>query len=257
MFRRNLKNLSNETEWRISTPPRRYGRILLKLLTVGVVLTALLLLAFGSQKHHGYPENMDKAFLDDAIVSASPIADAIFPLAKGQKQVYQVTSDPNKPELTNKITEFRETKDTKLAVMQTTYNQNLISVRAYAAAPKGLLLVALGSSEPLRFQPPLPLIRFPVKFNETYSWSGTLTGKKTKMLGYALVRVAGAENLVQDKIKRVAYRLDMIIATKKQDKFERQQTTLWFAPNVGLVREQTYIDGHPFICELKLETPIP
>lgn len=253
MLRRKTDNFSNdpdEAEWSDSPPPRRFGRPLFNLLTAVVVLVALGLFAFGSQKYHGFPENMDAAFLDDAALPAQPISAEIFPLKEGQKQTFQVTSDPDKPELINKITQVKEQNGTKLAVMQTLYKDKLLNVRAYAVSPKGVLLLALGGNDTLRFQPPLPLIGFPLQSGAVYSWQGKLIGKKTQMSGSAVVRVAGAETLTQGKMQRFAYRLDLVIATKDGDKTNRQQTALWFSPGIGLVREQSIVDNQPFICEL-------
>lgn len=198
---------------------------------------------------------MDQAFLDDPMPPAQPVSAEIFPLAAGQKQTFQVTSDPTAPELINKITQVKEQNGTKLAVMQTTYKGKLVSMRAYAVTPKGLLLLALGNGEPLRFEPPLPLIRFPVKSGGISVWQGKLTGKKIHQTGSALVRTSGTETLTQNKTKRLAYRLDMVIIAKDHDKVNRQQTTLWLTPGIGLIREQSVVDGHPFVCELKPDSP--
>lgn len=256
MFRRKTPNLQDEAEREIPAPPRHFGRTLFNLLTATLVIAAIALFAFGSQKYHGFPENMDSAFLDDAVLPAQPVSAEIFPLVSGQKQRFQITSDPNTPELLNKITQVKEQNGTKLAVMQTKYKDKLVSVRAYAATPKGLMLLVLGGSEPLRFEPPLPLTVFPIKSGAVYSWQGKLTGKKTKMSASALVRIGGAETLTQGKFKRLAYRLDMLIVAKDGDKVNRQQTTLWLTPGIGLVREQSMVDSQTFICEHKSD-PLP
>jgi hypothetical protein len=258
VFRKNPKENTqdDEAEWTRATPPRHFGRTLFNGLTVILVLVALALFAFGSKSYHGFKENMDADYFSDPSVPATPVSAQIFPLMLGQKQTFQVTSDPNQPELQNKITQLRDKNGTKLAVMQTTYKDKLVSVRVYALAPKGLMLVALGSGEPLRFDPPLPMLRFPLKAGDVAKWRGTLVGKKIKQAASALVRVGGAETLTQDNTKRLAYRVDMVIViSRSKDKVERQQTTLWFAPEIGLVREQSIIDGHPFLCEIKSDTP--
>lgn len=253
MFKRKTQVVPHDAEQDFPAPPRRYSPRLFQILTAVLVIVAVVLFTEGSRNQNGFPEHMDRAYLTDAVISSAPIGQEIFPLVLGKKQTYRIVSATEKQQIVNKIAEVKQQKGGTLALMQTLTKAEgetkLVGTRIYAVTSQGLALVALNGA---RANPPLPLLRFPVTPNSTVSWQGTFRTGKTTLSGAAVVRVSGPDTLTLNKKTLAAYRLDMAIVTKTNEKPQRQVTTLWLTPSVGMVREQSFPNGYSFLCELEM-----
>lgn len=96
--------------------------------------------------------------------------------------------------------------------------------------------ISAGAAERVVLKPPLPLLRFPLKFDETVTWQGGVSLRGAFVPSQAKSRLRCLEKITVPAGPFSAYRVDTVLETRLSDGFAQFWTTRWFAPGVGMVR---------------------
>ncbi|MDX1933062.1 MAG: hypothetical protein SFU56_10695 [Capsulimonadales bacterium] len=90
------------------------------------------------------------------------------------------------------------------------------------------------NSELMRYSPPVPLFKYPVREGDYLNWAGTFTIRGETLAARALSRISGQETVQTPAAVFKTLRVDTMIALGDgQIKFPSAR---WFAPGVGFVR---------------------
>ncbi|MCL5283850.1 MAG: hypothetical protein M1330_03955 [Armatimonadetes bacterium] len=129
------------------------------------------------------------------------------------------------------------------AVFQIALNGKQIEEEVYSVRRSGIYRLAGGPHASLLFNPPMPLLRYPIQNNAVYTWHGMMKGPNVSVPAKAYYQVSGPETISTAAGRFQAYQVDMaILATVKQQSI-RLPSVFWFAPNVGMIMQETNIKG--------------
>ncbi|WP_395089175.1 hypothetical protein [Armatimonas sp.] len=93
-----------------------------------------------------------------------------------------------------------------------------------------------GAAEKVTLKPPMPILRFPLKFDETLSWQGGVSLRGALVPSRSKSRLRCVEKIKVPAGTFTAYRVDTILETRLTDGLAHFWVTRWFAPGVGVVR---------------------
>jgi hypothetical protein len=123
----------------------------------------------------------------------------------------------------------------------------------YRETPTGIELLAFGdaSQNKIEIDPPLSLLRYPLKDGEEERWKGKLTvrGKVLRATGYS--RISARENIVAPAGRFVSYRIDTVLTIPNATTPTHFPSIRWLASGIGFVRRGYADTGKPAVAELK------
>jgi len=123
----------------------------------------------------------------------------------------------------------------------------------YRSVGRVLQLVATQdeNSGLMRFQPPIPLLRYPATEGDYMAWDGQfVTGKTPGFPAHALSRISGRETMKAPAAVFKTMRLDTVIEVSGGDSSLRFPSVRWLAPGIGFVRRAFVEKGNPTYSEV-------
>lgn len=122
----------------------------------------------------------------------------------------------------------------------------------YRETSQGADLLAFGdaSSNRIELNPPMPLLRYPLKEGAEVRWEGILSirGKRLQATGYS--RVSARENVVVPAGRFVSYRIDTVLTIPSGAKATHFPSIRWLASGIGFVKRGYADTGKPAVAEL-------
>lgn len=121
---------------------------------------------------------------------------------------------------------------------------------------KGKIVYLMGTQDEnsglMRFDPPLPLVRYPLEEGTSLPWEGAFISDKGTYTARSLSRISGRETLQTASGQFHTLRVDtMISVTQNNSKNEiRFPSVRWLAPNFGFVRKGFVDKGRPGFAEV-------
>jgi hypothetical protein len=190
---------------------------------------------------------------------------SLMPLDKGNQWTYavQVISrvkgqvQPMKSyESVWTVTDSKQTANGIEATIESTSPSDKKSSQKWRSNSKGIYELSDGNP-PVMFNPPFPVILFPVKNETVYKWSGT-GPNGTKTPGpQTSVRTIRASQVVDTEMGQMAaIPVDdsgtLVVSGKKGTSI----STIWFAPGVGIVRfrQEVVVSDAGYVLLLKLKS---
>jgi hypothetical protein len=127
----------------------------------------------------------------------------------------------------------------------------------YRIDAAGITGVATGENGDVRLDPPLPLVRFPVRQGALQNWSGRLIPPQGAPIpATAVCRVDGPDTVRTQAGDYPAYRLDMQVRVGEHPESQPARvSTIYLAPGVGFVRQE--IGQMPGVTSLTLRRFMP
>lgn len=190
---------------------------------------------------------------------------SLLPLDKGNQWTYAVEvvtrvkgqdQPPRNYESNWKVVESKKTADGIDAVIETTLPDKKVDRQHWRANSKGIYQVADGNP-PVGFNPPFPVILFPVKDGTVYKWHGT-GPNGTKTGGpQSSERTIRAPQIVDTEMGRMsAFPVEDIGTLEANGKKGKSASTVWLAPGVGIVRlrQEVLVDNQGYVLLIKLKS---
>jgi hypothetical protein len=91
--------------------------------------------------------------------------------------------------------------------------------------------------------PPVPVLRTPIRIGNAWNWKGTITTGGQTLNGTANLKIAARERLKTPAGALDAFRVDMTLTISLQGQNQKTTNSYWFAPGVGLVKQSTGLTG--------------
>jgi len=162
-----------------------------------------------------------------------------YPLEAGNSWTFRVDVNGKEVTATSRIAKIEKINDISMGRLEVTVNDKIVGTEHLQQNDKGVFRHRLNG---LEVEPPLELLRYPVKAGE--KWAGELkvgadTGKFSAEAGEETIEVAAG------KYKTVRVAIQLIEKGKTID------TTYWFAKDVGIVKQTVVTEGLKLVMELE------
>jgi hypothetical protein len=102
----------------------------------------------------------------------------------------------------------------------------------------------------MRYQPPIPLLRYPATEGDYMAWDGKFVLGKDALPARALSRISGREKMKAPAGVFKTLRLDTVIEVSRGDGTIRFPSVRWLAPGIGFVRRAFAEKGNPAFSEV-------
>jgi hypothetical protein len=135
-------------------------------------------------------------------------------------------------------------------LFETRMQDKVIQQEIYRLDKAGITRLASGERGDIVFDPPMPLLRYPVQGGDSYSWQGRVKSRSLDATGQMLCEVSGPEMVKTLAGSFDAYRLDIVTKVYAKDQVFRIPSTIWLAKNVGIVKQVIAQDGQRVSVEL-------
>ncbi len=184
-----------------------------------------------------------------------------FPMTLGSIWTYEVVAPGmNSGEVQTFIQEVKVSKVTKdktgfYAALEYRENGNLARIEKYYITPTAALRIAGGENASEKLVPPLPLLRFPLTPEKTWSWKGKIVQKSSEGRAESTMSVSGPEEVETPAGKFIAFQVhcEQVLYGQLNGKVRRAVLPVdyWFAPNVGLVQRKVKLPQTTVSIRLK------
>ena len=163
-----------------------------------------------------------------------------FPLKAGTKWSYEVNQDGKKLKTTSQIAKVEAIDGKSVALLETTINGEVSATEHLATTEKGVFRQRVNGIE---LSPPVCVLKYPVKKDDTWETESTIANEQLKVKG----KVIDNEDITVAAGKYKAFRVEIETSAAGM----RNITTLWFAPDVGVVKQSTENEGKAVTAELE------
>lgn len=129
----------------------------------------------------------------------------------------------------------------------------------YRSGPAGIFGVSTGEKGEVRLEPPLPLVRMPLRPGAFETWRGHLLPPGSAPIpATAVCRIDGPDRVTTPAGSFRAYRLDMQVRIGPDpDQAPPRSSTIFLAPGIGFVRQEIGQMTGVSTLELERFTPAP
>lgn len=170
----------------------------------------------------------------------------LMPLTEGNQWTYKVDEalgnkggvNRGSSEVTFKISKVVDGPDGKDATIEVSAGGKLTNKQIWRVSKDGIFQVAAGLKLD-KLTPPQPLVKFPIKEGDKYSWTGvgTVAAKPAQMKADYVIK---GSRLVDTEMGQVQALLVESVTEITIDKNQKGASALsmWFKPGTGLVRIQ-------------------
>lgn len=139
-------------------------------------------------------------------------------------------------EVTWKIVKTQKSADGTDAFVEITRNGAVNDRQQWRVNSKGAFQISDGLKS-ANYQPPMPMITFPVQANGTFKWQGTGPTPFNLVAPHKSSSLVRAPQEVDTDLGRFsAYPVESDTRVTVKGKPARSVSTVWFAPNIGIVR---------------------
>jgi hypothetical protein len=182
------------------------------------------------------------------------VSQSLLPLTKGNS--WQMTSYVPQDNLKNsdKITMVGPITIDGFAGTEVTIQRDGKKWRreAYRLVNNELQLIAAQdeNSDLMRYNPPIPLLKYPVHEGDSVGWSGSFRLGKTELPAQALSRISGTEKIKTPAGVFTTYRVDTVLVVTQGENEIRFPVVRWLSPGVGFVRRGYADKGRPAYSEV-------
>lgn len=177
------------------------------------------------------PEVQQKDLSAESMEGKSPMN--LIPHEVGDQWVYE---NGTGQEVTFKISKSKKVGDNVEFSMEVTVDGEVRDRTDWRIGPKGFFQTASRSGK--KFNPPLPIISFPIKFDEplTYKGSGPFPGASSQGNQKVAIRVRGVETVSTLMGEMEALAIESITAFEVNGVKAQTTARLWITPDYGIVR---------------------
>ena len=163
-----------------------------------------------------------------------------FPLKAGTKWSYELNQGGKKLKLSSQIAKVEEIDGKSLSLLETTMNGEVAATEHLAATDKGIFRHRANGIE---LSPPVCFLKYPLKKNETWETASTIANEQLKIKG----KVIDTEDVTVPAGTYTAFRIEIETSAAGIS----STTTLWLAPDVGVVKQSTENAGKTLTAELE------
>jgi hypothetical protein len=189
------------------------------------------------------PEKQDEAAL-------------FFPWHPGDKWEMDARSGPDtyKFELTATVEHEIDGKKTRFIEMKR--DGQTVQSEGYIADDAGIHRIAFGPDGKGRIEPPMTVLKLPLKTGDEWDWKGKFKSEDGSVDGEARFKVNKLESIKSPAGTFFAFRVDQTISQITPEGRNETVNKQWFAPKNGLVKQETTTGDSTVSAELTKHTAV-
>lgn len=171
--------------------------------------------------------------------------ETLLPLAEGNQWTYTIETlarnkqrqQAEKQEMTMKVTKVEVTPEGKKAVIEIWSGDTVQDRHIWLVGPKGIFQLATGVKKVETFDPPQPIVLFPLDQNKTFKWKGGSGKVKRELTG----KVLPAQEVDTDEKRLSAIPIETDGTNTDGKIVQKAKNKIWLSPGIGIVlfREST------------------
>jgi hypothetical protein len=167
-----------------------------------------------------------------------------YPLTVGTKWTYTLSADGQKKKLTNHVARIETIDGKKLAVVETLVDGTVTGTAHILVTDKGVMCHRMNGVD---LSPPISVLKYPVKKDETWEIETTLGAEKMTVK----VTAGDTEEVTvpAGKYKAVKAEMSQTAAGMKMS------ATSWYAADVGVIKQTMAVGGGTGTLELEKFEP--
>jgi hypothetical protein len=181
-----------------------------------------------------------------APVNKPPAAEGVslyFPHRLGDSWQMVMKGDAESEKLDLSIATGGPGSDPNRFYLITRRGSEVVGRDGYAADEKGLNFVSSGVPDLTRMDPPMPILRLPVVSGDKWDWKGKFRSAAGDLDADATFSVAGPDRIETPAGIFDAFRVEQKVVVHASPDVTTT-TTMWLAPNVGLVKQVVESPDH-------------
>jgi hypothetical protein len=175
-----------------------------------------------------------RAILEKQITAAS-----LYPLKKGNTWTYAAQSGSITADAVFTVTDVRNKDEETLVTLEGSTQGKRTLLETLSVTPTEVLCVATGADGKSKFEPPLPILRYPAQPGEQWEWAGIVTQKDKEYAAQATITIRGRETVTTPAGTFNAVSVTIYLVIDHEEVQIANPMKLWFAENVGIVRSET------------------
>ena len=177
------------------------------------------------------------------IPSRSLADDNIFPITKGSTWKFTGTAATSKMAMDATITSVKTDKGVSSVLFDWTVNGKTSQKETYLVSKQGVSRSQAGVTGTETINPPIPILKFPVKIGQSWTWKGSLKGGQKPMPASAILKVLSLDDVNTVAGKYKAYCVNLSLTITQGANTMTIQNKYWFAKGAGLVKQAMTMPG--------------
>ncbi len=166
-------------------------------------------------------------------------ADELYPRHVGDKWEMARTAGIDAETITTTVLGSRTELGMTAFTMETRGAGGLQQTEGYLADDTGVYRVSTGPDGSGRIEPRMPMLRLPFKPSDSWAWQGELVGGGAATKAKAKFYLKPQETVKTKAGEFKAYRWKQLLTLELPEGAQTIETTMWLAPGVGLVKQET------------------
>ena len=139
------------------------------------------------------------------------------------------------------VSDVKKTPDGDEAIVEYHIGDKVTQTETYRTSTAGIVRTGGGNDGKSTLQPPLPLIKYPMKVGNKWDWKGTIQTPGGAVSGTAKYSVPELQTLKLAGQTMQAYRLHLVLTISQGGQSGDFVNDYWFVPNIGLVKQKLVV----------------
>jgi len=167
----------------------------------------------------------------------------LLPLKQGTKWHYDAKVNGMSGSMIIRVAKIQSGAGRQAAQLETLVNGNVTATEFLGISDEGVFRLKMNGND---LTPPLQVLRFPIKKSDTWAAESTVAGQTFK-----------TTNVVDlQKVSVPAGNFEAVLVTMEANTPQGRMTNKqWFAPGIGLVKQDVHFSGGSISAELKKFEP--
>lgn len=182
--------------------------------------------------------------------AAPTMAEMLWPRQPGDTWEMARTTDAGSDTLLVQVTGSRTDAGITAFTVDTRRGNEVLQSEGYVADASGVSRVSAGADGGGQIDPPMPMLRLPFKPSDAWAWQGRFLAGATETRAKAKFYLKPPEPVRTKAGLFQAYKLVQVLTLDLPGGAQTIQTTMWLAPGVGLVKQETSGAGSHTSAEL-------
>jgi len=177
---------------------------------------------------------------------------SLFPCTVGSVWEYTAQTGGQKYKYTQKVVAEKTEGGKTLFTIEMKRDGSIVQQEIYSIDKTGIYRVAFGENASGKIIPPMPILKLPLTTGNSWLWKGAFleNNGQTQTGGVISSLLSGPEPVKIGTKGYQAYRVEQSILLSDAQNSQRTKNTIWFAPNVGIVKQVTGEGIESVVAEL-------
>jgi hypothetical protein len=177
-----------------------------------------------------------------------PADEDLFPTKPGATWTYTGSAGTQPLQMDAVIVSSKSAGGTTTVVERWSIGGNPVQDETYLVTAAGVSRARSGKGGASVLEPPLPIIKYPMKAGKSWKWEGTIAtqagGRSINMKADCSLSVSPKEKVKCGAGDIEAFRVDVKMNIYSEGKSMQVPNSYWFAPGIGLIKQSTQLQAN-------------